>query len=100
MYPCCNNVVTKRKLVIMSLIAIAIVSTFYFILASTSNISGLAISGVLGLAACPIICAAMGGGMWAANRFTNKKNQIVNREKEPTKNSYAKPEHEGLENTA
>lgn len=84
MYPCCNNVVTKRKLVIMSLIAIAIVSTFYFILASTSNISdsGLAIFSVLGFAACPAICAAIGGGMWVANRFTNKKNQIVNRGKE------------------
>ena len=87
MYSCCNlGKNTKTKVIVLSVIGIAIVAASYFVFTSTNNGTALVLSGILGFAACPAMCAVMGGGMWIASRFANRKSQI-NSEKENTEQS-------------
>ena len=84
MYSCCNfGKNTKTKIIALSVIGIAIVAASYFVLTATNNGTVLAFSGILGFAACPAMCAVMGGGMWIASRFANRKSRS-NSEKENT----------------
>jgi len=63
-YSCCNldGKNTKTKIIVLSVIGIAIVTASYFVLTTTNNGTALAFSGILGFAACPAMCAVMGGG--------------------------------------
>jgi len=62
---------------------------------AASPISAAALPVVLAFAACPAMCAAMGGAMWLRKRFSKRKN--LTRVQEPVANSKqevaaAKPE--------
>jgi len=66
---------TKRKIAIISSAGagIAIVSYFAF---TTVPALAAAIPAILTFAACPAMCAAMGGAMWLQKRRANKKNSL------------------------
>ncbi len=80
------------KVIFFSVIGIAIVGASYAVFTATNNGAALALSGILGFAACPAMCAVMGGGMWMASRFANRKSQKINSEKENTEQSCC-PKH-------
>jgi hypothetical protein len=65
MYSCCdiNGKNIKTKVIVFSIIVIAIIAASYFVFTTTNNGTALAFSGILGFAACPAMCVAMGGGM-------------------------------------
>ena len=74
----CSNTgkITKKKIALFSSIAVAIGATTYFIFTTTNNPALAAtIPLILSFAACPAMCAAMGGIMWLMNR---KKKNIHN----------------------
>src|SRR6059036_348961 len=76
---CCDNGrITRKKIIVFSSIGIAIVGASYFVFTSTNSGATLALTGLLGFAACPAMCATMGGAMWMASRLGSKKNQNVN----------------------
>jgi hypothetical protein len=83
-----------KKVVVYSLVGIAIVTTSYFVLNATNNGAAFALTGVLGFAACPAMCAVMGGAMWIARQFGNRKNQRVNSGKENTELQSCHAKHE------
>ncbi|MEP6576476.1 MAG: hypothetical protein ABJB85_08625 [Nitrososphaerota archaeon] len=89
---CCNTGKnTKTKVIAFSVIGIAILATSYFIFTTTnSSRAALAFSGILGFAACPAMCAVMGGGMWIASRFVNKKSQKDNSDQDQEQSCCAK----------
>jgi hypothetical protein len=101
MHPCCNVTSTKKRVIAFALIGTAFATLSYFTLTAINSGTVLALSGVLGFAACPAMCAAMGGGMWLADRI-RRKNKPVNSVKETTeqKSCYAKDNHnQPLENS-
>ena len=72
---CCNTgKITKKKIIVFSVIGIAIVAT-YFVFTATNSSAALALPAILGFAACPAMCVAMGGVMWIAARFGSNKKQ-------------------------
>jgi hypothetical protein len=73
MYACCNVRLTKKRVLAFSAIGTAVAAASYFAFTATDSGTLLALSGVLGFAACPAMCAAMGGSMWLANRIGRKK---------------------------
>jgi hypothetical protein len=77
MYSCCNiGKSTKTKVIIFSAIGIGIVSTSYFVFTS-NNGAALALSGLLGFAACPVMCAVMGGTMWIGSKLGKTKRKTT-----------------------
>lgn len=82
MYSCCSfdGKNSKTKVIVFSVIGIAVVAASYFIFTASNNGAALVLSGMLGFAACPAMCAVMGGGMWIASRFANGKSQEINSE--------------------
>jgi flagellar basal body-associated protein FliL len=84
MYSCCYiGKSTKIKLIVFLAIGIGVVSTSYFIFTS-NNGAALGLSGLLGFAACPFMCAIMGGIMWIGSKFgkTKSKTTSLDPEKE------------------
>jgi len=74
---CGSGKITKKKIAIFSSIGIGIGITAlsYIALTTTNNpILAATMPAVLGFAACPAMCVAMGGGMWFMNRLSKKKN--------------------------
>jgi hypothetical protein len=71
----CDEKNTKKKIIVLSAIGIAVIASSYFVFTITNNGAALAFSGILGFAACPAMCAAMGGSMWIASRIATRKNQ-------------------------
>lgn len=69
---------------VFSIIGIGITATSYFIFTSANIVGALALPAVLVSAACPAMCAAVGGGMWIANRFKKGKFQKINSNKDVT----------------
>lgn len=94
MYSCCNieGKNTKTKVIFFSVIVIAVGAASYAAFTAANNGSALALSGILGFAACPAMCAIMGGGMWIVSRFANRKSQKINSEKENIEQSCC-PRH-------
>lgn len=77
MYSCCNiGKSTKIKLIVFSAIGIAIVGTSYFVF-TPNNGAALGLSDLLGFAACPFMCAIMGGIMWIGSKFGETKSKIT-----------------------
>lgn len=95
MYSCCtcDGKNTKTKVIVLS-IGIAIIASSYFVFTTTNNGTALAFSGILGFAACPAMCVAMGGGMWIASRFANRKSQKISAENDQEQSCCAKHAHE------
>jgi hypothetical protein len=79
---CCNNgKITKKKVMVFSLIGTGIIATSYITLTGTNIVGAVALPVVLAFAACPAMCAAIGGSMWIANRFKKGKYQKINSNK-------------------
>jgi hypothetical protein len=90
----CNNngKFTKRKIIIFSLIGIAVAATTYFLFMATNSRAALALPAVLGLVACPLMCAAMGGIMWIGGRL-NKNKQKGNSNRAITNEDSSRVDH-------
>jgi hypothetical protein len=56
---------------------------------AANSVAAAALPAVLGFAACPAMCAAMGGIIWLNHRFSKKKamRSISNRNRKPRKKS-------------
>ncbi len=96
MYSCCNfdGRNTKTKVIFFSVIGIAIVAASYAVFTAANNRAALALSGILGFAACPAMCAIMGGEMWIASRFANRKSQKINSENDQERSCCIKHSYE------
>lgn len=64
----------KRMIAIISGAGVGAAGIAYVSLA-VNPVAAAAIPAVLAFAACPAMCAAMGGAMWLNRRFSKKKNQ-------------------------
>jgi len=74
---CGSGKITKKKIAIFSSIGIGIgITALSYVAFTTTNnpVLAAAMPAVLGFAACPAMCVAMGGGMWFMNRLSKKKN--------------------------
>ena len=65
--------ITKKKIIIFSTLGTGIAATSYFALTATNSQALVAFSTLLGFAACPAMCAVMGGGIWIFNKLSSKK---------------------------
>jgi hypothetical protein len=64
---------TKRKVTIFSFVGLAIAIATYLALISTNNPAiASALPVLLSLAACPLMCAVIGGIMWFSRRPSTK----------------------------
>ncbi|MDQ6724545.1 MAG: hypothetical protein M3Z01_09860 [Thermoproteota archaeon] len=87
---CNNEKSSRRKIILLSSIALGIALVSYLIFTTTNNPAMAAtILTFLPFAACPSMCIAMGGAMWVSNRVIknqrNKKNYQDERSKENEK---------------
>lgn len=64
----------KRKIAIISGAGIAVTGIAYVSLMA-NPVAAAIIPAVLAFAACPAMCAAMGGAMWLNRRISKRKNQ-------------------------
>jgi hypothetical protein len=64
----------KRMIAIILGAGIGVAGIAYVSLAA-NPVAATAIPAVLVFAACPAMCAAMGGAMWLSRRFSKRKNQ-------------------------
>ena len=55
--------ITKKKVVIFTLAGVGIAATSYYVLTTTNVAAAAALVPLAGFAACPAMCAAMGGGI-------------------------------------
>ena len=82
---CESRKITKKKIAIFSSIGVGITVLTYIAFITTNNpVLAAAMPAVLGFAACPAMCIAMGGAMWFMNRLSKNKNK--NRSNNPTVN--------------
>jgi hypothetical protein len=63
---------TKKRIAILSTMAAGAVGAVYFSVTANPAI-GASVSAILAFAACPAMCAAMGGTMWLSRRLSKKK---------------------------
>lgn len=66
----------KRIIAIISGAGIAVTGIAYVSLAA-NPVAAAAIPVVLAFAACPAMCAAMGGAMWMSRRFKKRNNNAI-----------------------
>ncbi|TLX92337.1 MAG: MFS transporter [Thaumarchaeota archaeon] len=70
---CCNNgKITRKKMIIFSLVAGAIGVSSYFLIFTTNIAAAASLPVLTGFVACPLMCAAMGGGIWLSRLSRNK----------------------------
>ena len=68
---------TKKRILVLVAIVLGITAIIYSISVSTKNFALIALSPfALGFLICPLMCAAMGGGLWLANRLSRKKEKV------------------------
>lgn len=72
---CDTGKITKRKIVILSSAGAGIGIASYFAFTTVPALAA-AIPAILTFAACPAMCAAMGGAMWFQKRRASKKNSL------------------------
>jgi len=74
---CCNNgKITRKKIILFSLVAGAIAVSSYFLIFTTNIATAASLPMLTGFVACPLMCVAMGGGMWLSSRLSrNKENK-------------------------
>jgi hypothetical protein len=87
---------SKKRIAILSAMGAGAIGAVY--LSFTANPAiGASISAILAFAACPAMCAAMGGTMWLSRRFSKKKGNMQQmQQKQKTKE---KEEVSNLEST-
>ena len=71
---------TRKKIIVLSLVGSGIAAGSYFALTSTNIQTVAASSALLGVMACPAMCAVMGGGIWIVNKISKKKDKNKNRQ--------------------
>jgi hypothetical protein len=65
---------SKKRIAILFTIGAGVAGAGY-ISFTTNPAIGASVSAILAFAACPAMCAAMGGSMWLSRRFSKKKKQ-------------------------
>jgi hypothetical protein len=65
----------KSMIAIISGAGVGAAGIAYVSLAA-NPVAAAVIPAILAFAACPAMCAAMGGAMWLSRRFSKRKNQI------------------------
>jgi hypothetical protein len=63
---------SKKRIAILSTIGAGVAGVGYISFTPNPAI-GASMSAILAFAACPAMCAAMGGSMWLSRRFSKKK---------------------------
>jgi hypothetical protein len=66
----------KRTIAIISGAGVGVAGIAYVSLAA-NPVAAAAIPAVLAFAACPAMCAAMGGAMWMSRRFKKRNNNSI-----------------------
>ena len=93
----CNTArFTKKKIILLSSLMLGVSAATYSVFIATNNAAiAAAVPAISVFAICPAMCAAVGGALWAMNRFSSKKDSEANRY-ELTSNKQEETEREGL----
>jgi hypothetical protein len=87
---------TKKKIIWISSLAVGAAAATYFVFTATNSAAIAAVIPAISVfAICPAMCAAVGGVLWAMNRFSSKKNH-ENIRYELTSNKQEETKREGL----
>ena len=80
-----------KKIIIVLAMVIGIGVIMYFVFSATNNpVFAASIPLIMTFAACPLMCAVMGGSMWLMNRY-KKKNKLPKETKlNPIENTIEK----------
>jgi hypothetical protein len=71
---CNSGKITKKRIIILSTLIIAIAATIYAVSVATNNFAILVASPlVLGFLACPLMCGIMGGAIWLMSKLSKNK---------------------------
>lgn len=69
-----GKISTKKKVIIFSLVGLAIAIATYLVFTTTNNPAiAAALPALLSLGACPLMCAIVGGLMWFSRRSSTRK---------------------------
>lgn len=80
-----------KKIILILAMVIGIGAITYFIFSATNNpVFAASIPLIMSFAACPLMCAAMGGSMWLMNRYKNKNNLAKETNLNQVKNAIEK----------
>lgn len=64
-----------KKIIIILAMVIGIGASTYFVFSATNNpVFAASIPLIMSFAACPLMCAAMGGSMWLMKRYKKRSN--------------------------
>lgn len=97
---CNTGKISKKKIALFSSIIVAMGATTYFIFSATNNPAIAAtIPLILSFAACPAMCAGMGGIMWLMNRKKKSTEKINVNLKLMEKEPQEKTNETSLENS-
>jgi hypothetical protein len=78
---------TKKKIAIFSSLGLAIATATYIVFTTTNNPAiAAALPTLIGFAACPLMCIAMGAAMWLSHRSSKNKNK-----NDDSRNNMQKP---------
>lgn len=73
---CNTGRLTKRKIIVLSLLGVGIAAGTYFAISTTNNPAvAAAVPALAAFAICPAMCAAMGGLIWFMNRSSKDKDK-------------------------
>jgi hypothetical protein len=71
---CNTGRLTKKKIILLSLIVVGVTIGIYFVFLTTNNpIIAAAVPALAAFAICPAMCAIMGGLIWVMNRSSKNK---------------------------
>lgn len=88
----CNNTRNPlKKISIVLAMVIGIGAITYFVFSATNNpVFAASIPLIMSFAACPLMCAAMGGSMWLMNRYKKRNNLAKETKLNPIENDIEK----------
>jgi hypothetical protein len=70
---CNTGRLTKKKIILLSLLVVGVTVGIYFVFSTTNNpLIAAAVPALAAFAICPAMCAIMGGLIWVMNRSKNK----------------------------
>jgi hypothetical protein len=71
----CQGNNRKRRIAIVAGAGAGAAGVITYLSLAANPVAAAALPIVLAFAACPAMCAAMGGAMWLSRRFSKRKNQ-------------------------
>jgi hypothetical protein len=83
----CHGNNRKRRIAIIAGAGIGAAGVITYVSLAANPVAAAALPVVLAFAACPAMCAAMGGAMWLSRRSSKRKNQAQVQQQQPVVNS-------------